>query len=1294
MSSPIQPSPLDPESGASPPARFLSNGRYVGLITGTGTGFSRSGEVALTAWNGDRVEDRQGLFIYLRDAESRVGWSMAHWPPLPNGTPLRARWTPGRFEIARDAEGIEARLEVCVAVDCDAEIRRLILVNRSPKRRVIELTTYAEVVLNEPAAHAAHPAFSKLFVQTEHVPTRRALLARRRPRAQGERYPWLVHALLGAGVPEVETDRSRFLGRRSSTGIPEALATSAPLSGTTGNVLDPIVSLRWTVSIEAGATARCAILLGTADGREEALALAERFAAEDRVETAFVAAAAAERERYSSAGLVEAEAEACQAVAGAMLFGDPTLRPAPEALARVHGDLSSLARLGVSSGRPFAVANLERPATAALLGDLLKAHRYWRSLGLPIDLVLVHAGAAPIELANLPAGPDHPVLVPAGTTTPAELDLLNAAARWAVVEPPAAAAARLRAARSGGAAGMSPPSIPRTDHSARATRTDGGDLAFFNGVGGFSPAGDEYVIRIGASGPRPPRPWTNVIGSEHFGFVLSETGSGATWSGNSREHRLTPWSNDAVLDPHGEAFYIRDEDTGAFWSPLPGPAPGDGDYEMRHGFGYSVSRHASAGLDVETTLFAAREDPVRITALRIVNQSRRTRRLSLFAYYRLVLGVLAEESGRFVVTEIDPASKAVFARNRTAGTFAEAVTFAGVVASAGARAVHATCDRESFIGRGGTPAAPRALRDAAPLDGRTGAALDPCIAQQVVLEVPAGATREVLFLFGEARSAAAAREMLARHGAPEIAALALGAARDFWRLGVSGLRVTTPSSTLDLMMNGWLPYQTLACRIWGRSAFYQSGGAYGFRDQLQDAAALVTLWPRLAREQILLNAAHQFVEGDVLHWWHPPLSRGIRTRFADDLVWLPYLTAHYIRTTGDAAVLDERVRFLTAPPLAPGEDEAYLEPRDSGESADLYDHCCRALDRALTQGRHGLPLFGSGDWNDGMNRVGREGRGESVWMAFFLIAAIADFLPLCESRGDSARASRYRAYRERLLRAVEETAWDGAWYVRAYYDDGTPLGSKDGDECRIDALVQAWAVISGAAPRARAEQAMDAVESQLISEKDGLIRLLTPPFDRTPHDPGYIKGYVPGVRENGGQYTHAALWVVRALAELGRNDRAARLLDMLNPVNHARTPDEVATYQVEPYVVAADVYGAPPHVGRGGWTWYTGSAGWMYRVALESILGFTIEGGATLVLAPCVPDAWPEFTIEYRLPEEDTRYEIIAGNPHGRGRGAASATLDGAPVPVMGGAARIPIVHDGRLHRVAIVLGADTEPAP
>ncbi|HEX6041990.1 GH36-type glycosyl hydrolase domain-containing protein, partial [Longimicrobium sp.] len=626
---------------------------------------------------------------------------------------------------------------------------------------------------------------------------------------------------------------------------------------------------------------------------------------------------------------------------------------------------------------------------------------------------------------------------------------------------------------------------------------------------------------------------------------------------------------------------------------------------------------------------------------------------------------------------------------RRRGEFSHRVAFAAAVAP-GAD-VAWTASRRAYLGAYNSAQSALALRKRDRLRGECGPALDPCAALQVPLEIAPGQTAEIAFLLGEAEDEATARSLIAAYRQPGAVGAALDEVTRFWADLVSGVQVQTPSPELDLMVNGWLAYQNLSCRIWGRTAFYQSGGAFGFRDQLQDSSAMVYLDPDLTRRQIVLHASHQFVEGDVLHWWHPPLSKGIRTRFADDLLWLPYITAFYLRSTGDAAVLDESAPFLTARQLEEGEDEAFLVPEDSGERGTVYEHCCRSIDRSLTRGAHGLPLMGTGDWNDGMNRVGREGRGESVWMGFFLHGILDDFIPLVEARGEAERADRYRAYRDELAWSLNEEGrgWDGGWYRRAYYDNGAPLGSAANDECRIDAIAQAWAVLSGVAPADRAARALDALEEHLVSEEEGIIRLLTPAFDKTPHDPGYIKGYLPGVRENGGQYTHAALWAVRALAQAGRTERAARLLAMISPVSHGRTPEEVAVYQAEPYVVAADVYGVAPHVGRGGWTWYTGSAGWMFRVALESVLGITLEGGDTLVVRPCVPRDWPGFSVRYRLPDGATTYEIAVTRDAGA---EIRGSVEGRALASAGGALRIPLVRDGGTHRVDVVLGEDFAP--
>lgn len=1262
--------------------RFLSNGRYTVLLTHAGGGVSTCAGVALTRVAGGRHDEPGGLAFWVRDLAGGRAFTIGAGPH--GGTPERyeASWKPGRFTIVRAGGGLTARLDVCVAPDADAELRRVTLTNRTGRPLSLELTSYAEVVLNTPAGHLGHPAFSKLFVQTEFVAGANALLARRRPRANGETHPWLVHALLDPGETGCETDRARFAGRAMAGALPEVMAAGAPLAGTTGSVLDPVVALRRRVDLAPGARAELTFVLGLAAGRDAALALAARWTPGRGTVGVFARAAARARSVLRGLSLGAAAAESLQALAAAALDGHPGLRAGADELARLAPCPDLGARTGVRADRPLVLARLAGPGARPRLEELGRAARYWAKLGLGFDVVAEvdggFAGRAPREVR----------LVRADALGESARVALAAAARAVLDAGALALGDEVRAAEP--VADGPPPAAPRPAASAGEEIAFAEPLREWNGHGGFSADGREYVVRLphepGRGPRRPPQPWTNVIANERFGFLVSESGAAATWGVNSREYRLTPWSNDPLEDPHGEAVWIRDDETGEAWSPTPGPAPAPAAYEARHGFGYSLFRHASAGLEQETCTFADARDGVRVTRVRLVNRSGRPRRLSVYSWQRLVLGVVPAESARFVVTAHDPGERLLTARNPMAGEFAGRVAFAASVAAPAGAARQATCDLEAFLGRGGA-AAPGALASGAALDGRAGAGLDPCFAERVTFALAPGASAECAFAFGDAADGEEARAIVRRLRAGGAVEAALEGAKAFWAALVSGVRVETPAPELDLMVNGWLAYQTLACRIWGRTAFYQSGGAFGFRDQLQDAVSLLALRPDLARAQIVLHAAHQFVEGDVLHWWHPPLSKGIRTRFADDLLWLPYLTAHYVAATGDWTVLDERARWIAAPALPEGEDEVFLVPADSGAAADVYEHCCRAIDRSLVTGAHGLPLFGSGDWNDGMNRVGRGGRGESVWMGFFLYAILGDFAPLAERRGDGARLARWSAFRERLRAALEEGGWDGEWYRRAYYDDGTPLGSASGDECRIDGLAQAWAVISRAASPGRARAAMAAAEARLVDREAGLIRLLTPAFRDTPHDPGYIKGYVAGVRENGGQYTHAALWFVRALAELGERGRAAELLAMLSPVRHTRTPAQVARYRTEPYVIVADVYGEPPHVGRGGWTWYTGSAGWMLRVALESVLGLRGLGGAAVELRPCVPDAWPGFTLEWRVPGTSERYTFRVRNPQGRAAEVVSASLDGAPLPVAEGAVRVPFARDGGEHVVEVALG-------
>ncbi|MBK1654547.1 GH36-type glycosyl hydrolase domain-containing protein [Allochromatium vinosum] len=1115
----------------------LSNGSLEALISESGAGQLRWNGLALTRWHADPVEDDLGSLLYVRDLDSGAVWSLGYQPTRVEPRVYRVGCQDDRFRLEREDQGIALRLDLSLDATRDLERRCVRLTNVSDRARRIELTSYLEVVLFPSEADAAHPAFAKLFVQTERDASTGALLARRRPRGQGESWPWMIHALLGAEAVQWETDRARFIGRGRNRTRPAALFGSAPeagsLSGRLGNVLDPILSLRTVIELQPGAGSELTWITGAAPDRAAALALLD--------------------------------------------------------------------------------------------GESLKTS---------------------VSASSLSTDDEAPA------------------------------------------------SRDADDELAESTQ----DLRFFNGYGGFSADGRRYEIQLpyqGSAGHRrPPQPWINVIANPDFGCLVSESGAGYTWSRNSQANRLTPWFNDPVGDPHGEALYVRDEATGESWSPLPGPRPAPAGYRVTHGLGFTRFALQYAGLEQETTLFVPRHDPLRVLRLRLTNPGAGTRRLSLLGYQRLVMGQ-QPSSGSAIVTAIEPASGLLRAINPEAGDFAGGIVFATAIVSGGAVIERDfTTDRLSVIGRHRDLADPVALEPGRRLDGRQGTMRDPCFAQRLRVSLEPGATLVCDWLLGEAMSETQLGDLLQGYADPAAIGAAFDEAVAFWDDLVSHVQVETPEPAIDLMLNGWLLYQNLGCRIWARSAFYQSGGAYGYRDQLQDAAALAAIRPDITRAQILLHAAHQFVEGDVLHWWHPaPLERGLRTRFSDDLLWLPFVLAHYVRMTGDVGLLDEIQPYLAAPELAPGQDENYLTPVLSGESGDLYDHGCRAIDRSLTRGVHGLPLMGTGDWNDGMNRIGRAGHGESVWMGFFLYRVLSDFLPLCERRGDQARLDRYRAYQAELERALETSGWDGDWYRRAYYDDGTPLGSAADAECRIDALAQAWAALSGAVPRARAEQALDSLERHLASEPDRLIRLLTPPFVDTPHDPGYIKGYVAGVRENGGQYTHAACWAVAAMAELGRHEQAAPWLARLSPVSHTRTSADVRRYRLEPYVVAADVYGEPPHVGRGGWSWYTGSAGWWYRVALESVLGLRIENGRELVIRPCIPASWPGFRLRYRLPDGVTECEIQVDNGDGGGV-VIAASLDDKPLTIRSGAARAVLPAGPGRHSIRVKLGASPVSAP
>jgi cellobiose phosphorylase len=1277
----------------APEVHLLSNGRYHVVVSSAGGGYSRWRDLAVTRWREDPTRDCWGTFIYLRDVQTGEFWSTAYQPTLRATKGYEAIFTQARAEFRQRHAGLEIHTEISVSPEDDVELRRVTLTNHSHTPRVIEVTSYAEVVLALPTADAEHPAFSNLFVQTEFVQPHPALLCTRRPRSAAEKPPWLLNLMVGQGGQlgelSCETDRARFVGRGRTLARPAAMLAASPLSNTVGSVLDPIIALRRTVTLAAHATARMDFVLGVAESREAALALVEKYHNPRMADRALDLAWTHSQVTLRHLNASETEAQLYARLAGALIYANPARRASPGVLLSNRRGQSGLWSYGISGDAPIVLLRISDPAKIELVQQLIQAHSYWRMKGLAVELVILNEDVSgyrqPLHdqiISLIASAIEAPMLdKPSGIfvrrleqVAMEDRVLLQSVARLVLVDENGTLAEQLE--RPGSPEPPIPALTPTRSPSRDAREfapPPARELVFDNGLGGFTPDGREYVITLPPD-QMTPAPWVNVLANPYFGTVVSESGGAYTWVENSHEFRLTPWNNDPVTDASGEAFYLRDEQTGQFWSPTPLPARGATPYVIRHGFGYSVFEHTENGIASELTVYVALDAPVKFAALKLRNLSGRPRQMSVTGYWEWVLGDLRHKSLLHVQTEMDPQSGALLARNGYNTEFAERIAFLDVNEAM----CTFTGDRQEFLGRNGSLAHPAALKRAR-LSGKVGAGLDSCGAVQVTCEVPAGQELEIVFRLGVGRSPAEVQTLIQRYRRADAGRVALEGVWQYWKQTLGAVQVETPDPSLNLLANGWLLYQTLSCRLWGRTGFYQSGGAYGFRDQLQDVMALVHAEPALTRAHLMRAAAHQFREGDVQHWWHPPAGRGVRTRSSDDYLWLPYATCHYVACVGDPGVLEEKIPFLEARPVKPDEDAYYDSPNRSEESATLYQHCVRALEHGLNFGAHGLPLIGCGDWNDGMNLVGQEGRGESVWLAFFRYDVLTRFAELARGRNDLAFAERCLAHARQLRQNLEQHAWDGQWYLRAWFDNGEPLGSQTNPECQIDSVSQTWAILSRSGDPQRCRQAMQAVQDRLVHPAAGLIQVLDPPFDHSHLNPGYIKGYIPGVRENGGQYTHAAIWTVMAFAFLGETEKAWELFALLNPIHHGATPSQIATYKVEPYVVAADVYAVAPHTGRGGWTWYTGSAGWMYRLLIETLLGLNREGDQ-LRLTPRLPQAWTTVTLHYRYRQTQyhlTLTRLAAGLP-----GAGQLSLDGQ---VLAGNT-IPLQDDRRDHAVEMTI--------
>ncbi len=1240
-----------------PQIQLLSNGRYSVMISNAGGGYSRWNQTALTRWREDATKDNWGTFCYFRDLERDISWSNAEQPLLESPDNYEAVFSEGRAEFRRLDQQILTHTEVVVSPEDDVEIRRIHITNRSRKKRYLEVTSYAEVVLSPAAADLAHPAFNKLFIQTELIKHRQAILCTRRKRNAEENNPCMFHLMKlhskESSSISYETSREKFIGRGRNIHNPIFLKESDPLSNSSGSVLDPIVAIQYRFYLEPNETVNVDLVYGVAENTDVAQTLIEKYQDKAIANRGLELSWTHSQLILKQINASESDAQLFNRLASSILYPNNNLRTDTATILKNHKGQPGLWSYSISGDLPIVLLQIEDAANMELVKKMVQAHAYWNLKGLIVDLVIwnddhggyrqalndkIHNMVSAGMLANQKDKPGGIFIRSSDQITNEDRILFKSIAHIIISDAAGTLEEQVnRSLKTKNTIPLFKPAkfFPSLEVSTKLPIALPGGLEFYNGIGGFTEDGHEYVIHTNEA-QRSPSPWINVLANPNFGTLVSESGMSYSWVLNAHELRLTPWNNDPVSDLNGEAFYIRDEESGMFWSPTGLPTTGNGKYTTKHGFGYSIFEFFTDGIASTLTMFVDKEEPLKYILIKLKNNSGRARKFSLTGYMEWVLGVDKSKSQMHSFTEFDSSNQALLARNNFIPEFQNRVAFFAT----DAKDITYTCDRTEFLGRNGQLANPEAMNRAR-LSGRTGAALDPCAALQVSFDLADEEEKEICFRLGAGTDYNHALMVMQKTIGLNAVHEALENVKQFWREALFSVQIETPDKATNFLANGWLNYQTIVCRLMGRSGFYQSGGAFGFRDQLQDVLSIMHNKPELVREQILLNASRQFIEGDVQHWWHPPTGRGVRTTCSDDYLWLPFVTARYVQTTGDTEILKEEVLFLEGRLLNDGEESYFDLPIRSDQRASLYEHCKRAINFGFKFGVHGLPLMGSGDWNDGMDKVGEHGKGESVWLGFFLYEVLTNFESLAQQQNDAAFENICKQQAIKLKENINKNAWDGAWYRRAYFDDGTPLGSQENDECQIDSIAQSWSVLSGGAEDERAEQALQSAAERLVNEKDGYIQLFTPPFDDGVLNPGYIKGYVPGVRENGGQYTHAAIWLVMAFAAKGHKDKTWQLLQMINPVNRGKSKENISVYKVEPYVIAADVYAVAGNEGRGGWTWYTGSAGWMYQLILNYFIGLR-RRNEELHFEPCLPDEWETLKVTYQF--KSSQYIITLKN--------------------------------------------------
>jgi len=1277
-----------------PISNVLSNENYTIYMDQFGQGFSKHNDIYLNKYRKTN-ESFNGICFYIKDVKNKNLWTNTLKPNISTPSKYIVNFAPDRNKYLRTDGLIDTITKITISPDDDVEIRQIELKNNSNEEVYLEITSYFEPILSRIDDHIAHPAFCNLFLSYEYIEELNGIMIKRRSRDKSKNDKYALVLFFPdediLGDYEYEIDKTKFIGRDRSILNPIALESEKILQKQMNMTLNPIVALRRTIKIESNKSKKLNLILLFSENREDIIKTAEKYNSKDAVNRIFSLSRAKSiiEARYSN--LKAKQINTFQKIAGYLLNSNLIRNFNIKNIDCKNKSQCDLWKFGISGDNPILLVKIKYVNDVETVKELLKAHEYLRLKNVVFDLVILNEEKNSYEKyvneallsAVLSSNSSYLLnsfggifILDSNNLKKEEKDLLQLVSSM-IFDAHRGGIEEQIDELEDDIKGELPNYVLEKEKRELYKEYNNDllalpELKYFNELGGFLENGKEYIIKLNKE-TKTPMPWSNILVNKQFGTLVTAAGGGYTWNKNSRENRLTTWYNETIEDIPAEVIYIKDKEEKTSWSITLNPKSNSQDYIAKFGFGYSEFINSNLGISTNLNIFVPQNDDVKINKLNIKNNMSYKRSLKIVYYLNLSLGMDIAKHAEYINIEKDETFNLIYLKNIFKNEFKDEFAYV----SCSEKISGYTGSKEEFFGLGDI-SNPQGL-NLINFSNQNSIGQSNIIAIEIDTEIDANESKDISIILGSTTSKEVAKDVAYKYYKISNCNKELENTKEFWNEHLNVLQVKTPVESTNILLNAWLLYQVISSRLWGRTGYYQSGGAFGFRDQLQDVLGIIYVLPEQVRAQIIEHAKHQFYEGDVEHWWHKESKKGIRTRFSDDLLWLAYVVEEYIRITDDTDILKEEVSYLDGDKLLDNEDEKYQETKESNIKGSIYEHVVKAIDRSLELGDKGLPFMGSGDWNDGMNTVGNKGNGQSVWLGFFLFDILNKILPICEMMCDKERIEIYKLKKEQLKNALNINAWDGRWFKRAFFDDGTPLGSIENDECRIDAISQSWACISNAADNDKKYICMESLENQLIDKENSIIKLLDPPFNNTKLEPGYIKSYMPGVRENGGQYTHAAIWAIIAFCSLGLGEKAHEYFKMINPIENARTKEAANKYKVEPYVMAADVYSVGNLAGRGGWTWYTGSGSWMYKAGIENILGFNKKGNI-LTINPCIPAQWDEYSIRYKY--EQTIYNIEVKNPNHKNTGVEEIYIDN----IRSFKNEIELINDNNVHNIKLIM--------